>query len=239
MTTFVWKLHREACELLGIVRTQPSLEVCVDGDTVWIRCKDASDDLQRAFMQLPVVHSVATDDGQLIERGMRVPRGYVAGGPWMPIAEWMRVTLPVAGLSGLAPKAIPLEMVRSEEFKASQLLQTDIQAWAKYAASAPRVRLDHLSFAVAEDSTVFVRGKPLPPISGRRLVVQGRVAVEAGWTWRPALAVEVLEATLAIEPGNFAVLVGDGGWTLLSEEVFVQATRSAVRSASEELGYVC
>lgn len=239
MTTFVWKMHRDASELLGAVRTQPSLEVCTEGDTVWIRCEDANYEIQQAFLQLPVVHSIATDDGQLIKRGTRVPHGYVAEGPWIPIAQWMEVKLPIAGLSGIAPGPIPVELVRSETFETPQLLKTNIQVWTQYAVAAPRIRLDRLAFAARADGTVFVWGEPLPPIFGKRFVVHGRVAVEAGWTWQPAVDVGVLEAVLAIDPGYLAVMEEGGHWLSLADEGFVQATRSAVRTTSEELGYVC
>lgn len=239
MTIFVWKMHREASEHLGTVRTQAGLEVCAKGDTVWIRCEDPSEALHRTFMQLPAVHSIATDDGQLIQRGTRVPRGYIADGPWLPIAQWMKVTLPVASLGGVSPLPLPIDMVHGETFETPRFLQTDIQAWTKYAVSAPRVRLDQFAFAATANGTVFVRGEPLPPLTGKRFIWQGRIAVEAGWSWRPDIAVEVLEAALAIESDHLAVMYGDGRWLSLTEESFVQATRSAVRTTSEGLGYVC
>ena len=236
MTTFVWKMRHEASQLLGAVRTQPDLEVCAIGDSVWIRAEDASETLQQAFMELPAIHYTATDDGQLIERGKRVPQGHVPEGPWIVIAQWMPVALPVAVLAGTPARAATIEIVPGEQFETPQFLQTKLQTWTQYAVSAPRVRLDRLAFATAADGTVFIRGEPLPPISGRRFVIRGRIAIEAAWTWRPKVSAEVLEAALAIADGHLAVMYGDGNWLSLPSERFVQATRSAVRATSEEFG---
>jgi len=238
VTTYVWKMHRDSSELLGRIRTEPSLEVYADEDTVWIRCQDASEELQQIFMQLPATHSVATADGQLIERGRRVPQGYLPEGPWIGIAQWMEVTLPVAHLAGHMPRAVPVEMIPDARFETPQLLQTELQTWKQYVASAPRVRLERLAFLVASDGMVLVRGEPLPPLAGKRFVFQGRIAVEAGWAWLPAVSAEVLEAALPLTPGSVAVLYGDGRWYSIAEEEFVQATRSAVRAMSEGLGFV-
>lgn len=237
MTICVWKMHSDAGELLGRLRTHTGLEICVETSTVWIRCENASDALQQAFMKLPAIHFWAMQDGQLIERGTRLPRGYVAEGPWIPISQWMEVALPVAGLSGISPRPISIDTVRSEVLATPEVLQTDWPQWQQYVVTAPRIRIEQLAFAATADGMVFVRGAPLPPIPGKRFVVQGCIAVEAGWTWYPAIAVEILESALRINSGDMCVMYGNGSWQSISEDAFVQATRSSVRSAAEGFGH--
>lgn len=237
MTTSVWKMQREASMQLGAVRTRFGLEVCNEEDAVWIRCTEPDEKLLQTFMQLPVTHYVSTG-GQLTERGKRVPSGYIPEGPWIPIAEWIKVTLPVPAIGGIIESAVPIELIPNEDVEIPQLLKTDIHHWSRYAVGAPRVRLDRLAFAASEDGTVYVRGEPLPPIPGKRFTVRGRVAIEAGWTWRPAVAVEVLEAVLNVDPEHLAIMDSTGSWLSLTDECFLQASRSTVRNVAEELGHV-
>lgn len=239
MTNCIWKFHRDACTLLGSVRTESDLEVCEDEDVVWIRCQQASDELQKSFMRLPVVHFSASEDGQLIERGTRVPLGYVPKGPWIPIAQWMKVTAPIAGLSGCAPQPISIEMAPCDEFKLPQLMRTDFKVWGNYAVNAPLFRLERLAFATSGDGTIYIKGDPLPAIPGERYVLEDRIAVEAGWKWRPEVAPEVVQSALNIRADELVVLDRKGDWLCLSEECFVQASRAAVRATSQEFGYVC
>jgi hypothetical protein len=36
------------------------------------------------------------DDGQLVPQAKRVPLGYLPGGPWHPLTDWLQGTLPPA-----------------------------------------------------------------------------------------------------------------------------------------------
>ncbi len=238
MTTLIWKLHRDASRSLGDVRTVPDLEVCAEGEVLWLRHQQASDELQQSFMKLPVVHFTATENGQLVERGTRVPLGYVPEGPWMAITDWMKVKTPIARLGGHLPKCISLEMVPCEIFELPQLLRTEIELWSKYAITAPRIRLERLAFAASTEGVMFIKGDPLPAIAGNRYVLNGRIAVQAGWKWQPAVDSEVLQAALEVRADDLVVMDGNGDWICIAEDCFVQATRSAVRATSEELGYV-
>lgn len=237
MTTFVWKMQRQASKQLGAVRSQFGLEIFCEEETVWIQCEEPDEKLRQAFMQMNVIHYVATEEGQLIERGKRVPSGYVPDGPWIPIAEWISVSLPIAGIEGKLPRVVPIEIVPNEDVEIPQLLRTDIDQWSRYAINAPRVRLDRLAFAMTADGTVYVQGEPLPPIPGKRFTMRGRIAVEAGWTWQPAVSVGVLEAALAMDPGHLAIMDNTGSWMSMPEECFLKATRSSVRSMAEGLGH--
>ena len=61
-------------------------------------------------------------------------------------------------------KLADLRLVRSNVEKEANVLLVELRAWRNYAATAPRIRLLHLSFAVSDDGQVVIRGLPLPPL---------------------------------------------------------------------------
>jgi len=82
---------------------------------------------------------------------------------------------------------------------------------------------------------VLVQGEPLPPLPGRRFVVQGNVAVPAGFSWQPAVSPAVLARLLGAREDELALLYEDGTYCRLLAEQFVAATRAAVRATMAEM----
>jgi hypothetical protein len=88
---------------------------------------------------------------------------------------------------------------------------------------------------VADDrGRVIVRGAPLPPLPGVRLVEQDGIAVPAGWTWYPAIDAVVVRELLSLKSEDSARWNTAEGWQRISASDWVQTTRSAVRLTREE-----
>jgi hypothetical protein len=131
--------------------------------------------------------------------------------------------------------SVPLRIVRSTEERPIALLMTSLDDWREFALKAPEIRLRQLRFAVDEAGNVVVRGKPLPPLPGRQFVLHGNVAVQAGFTWEPAVSADVLSRRLGLSADALALFHEDGTFSRIEAEQFVPATRSAVR---ETAGFV-
>jgi len=131
--------------------------------------------------------------------------------------------------------SVPLRIVRSSEERPIALLITSLDDWREFALNAPEIRLRQLRFAVDEAGNVVVRGKPLPPLPGRQFVLDGNVAVQAGFTWEPAVSADVLSRRLGLSADALALFHEDGTFSRIEVEQFVPATRSAVR---ETAGFV-
>ena len=177
-------------------------------------------------------------DGQLRPVGTRVPRGRLPDGPWMALAEWLGVALPVAGLAGRISRRIPLALVRSCEPDEANLLVTGIEGWEDYAVTAPQVRLDRWQFAVAADGRVLVRGQPAPPLPGPRWIEREGIAVPAGWTWTPPVEPALLRRLLGLEGDDLALLHPGGTWERVPGAGLQRVCRSAVRRTAEGLRHV-
>lgn len=229
-----WRLKPEDAIWLGRVRHRPELEVCQADGSVWVRSASASDDLLTQLAGLPAVRFSVLADGQLVEWGRQVPRGYLPESPWSPLAQWMTVELPVPALAA-APRKVALQIVRHDVLEQPSILLAALADWHSYAVAAPQVRLDRLAFAVGDENRVVIRGQPLPPIKGVRFVERCGIAIQAGWTWQPAAAAEVLAAAIGMDGRELALFYADGRWDRVSESDFVQASRAAVRRSAEEV----
>ena len=131
---------------------------------------------------------------------------------------------------------IPLGLVRGGPEREATLLLTTRAEWTRFATSAPGVRLCRLSFAMAADDTVAVRGSPLPSMPGERFVEADGIAAPAGFTWSPAVGAAVLRRLFAVSEGGLALWRVDGTVTEIRAEQFVPATRSAARLSPAAAG---
>src|SRR5262249_30330574 len=127
---------------------------------------------------------------------------------------------------------VPIRIIRSAEELPIALLMTSPEDWREFALNAPEVRLRQLRFAVDGVGNVVVRGNPLPPLPGRQLVLNGNIAVQAGFAWEPAVSAEVLSRRLGLSAEALALFHEDGTFSRIEDEQFVPATRNAVRETA-------
>ncbi len=220
----------------GRLRTMAGVKACLTEERLWLRGFGQDEKLEKILCMLPGAERfLVAADGQLRPVGARVPRGRLPDGPWVTLAEWLGVDLPVAGLAGRMARRGSLALVRSCEAADANLLMTGFEGWEEYAVTAPQVRLDRWQFAVAADKRVLVRGQPLPPLPGPRWIQREGVAVPAGWTWSPPVEPGVLRRLLGLEGDDLALLHPDGTWEKVAGAGLQRVCRSAVRRTAEGL----
>ena len=170
--------------------------------------------------------------GELRKIGHRIPGGSLPSLAWQPLEKWLQVEISTLALPGNPPSPVALRLVRSSREEDPELLLVDLPALAQFVAMAPLVRLARLHYAVDDSGQALVRGRPLPPLSGRRFVLHGSVAVPAGFAWEPAVGVDVLERCFGATGGALVVWNEDGTITRLHTEQFVPVSRSGLRETS-------
>jgi MoxR-vWA-beta-propeller ternary system protein len=237
-STHAWaiRLHRADAAALAPLRLCPGVEVAEGSSDVWLRGRATEDWVHRALRRMPAVTRfewLAQDRLRPIES--RIPADAFPPLSWQPLDRWLQATLPLAALPAWEPRPVPLRLVRSEAEVPADLLVTGLGEWTSFALSCPEVRLRALQFAVTTDQRALVRGRPLPPLPGRRFVAHGPVAVPAGYSWRPAVSVAVVIRRLGLPADALALWHEDGAFTRLHAEQLVAATRSAVRATLQAL----
>jgi MoxR-vWA-beta-propeller ternary system protein len=227
-------VSRASKESIGSLRGLAEIEICAAAGEFWLRGPTADEALERKLRSLPGAERfLVLPDRQIQPAGSRLPRGRLPKGPWYPLADWVRVELPVPCLAGRLDRRARLSIVRCDAVEEASVLVTTSELWAAYAPDAPQVRLDCWQFAVAADGRVLVRGRPLPPLAGRPWVEREGICVPAGWAWSPPVEAAVLRRVLGLESGDLALLFPDGTWECVSGAHLVRATRSAVRKSLE------
>ena len=233
---FPWAIcmGREDAAALAAIRLVGGIEVAEAGKEIWLRGQSGDDSLDGKFSALPAnARYEWLKPDQLRRIDQRVPSGRFRALQWQPLVAWLQVELPVAALPALEPRPVSLRLIRSAEEREPELLLTDMESFQKFASQAAQVRLNCLQFAAASDGRVLVRGKPLPPLPGRRFVIHSGIAVPAGFAWQPAVSPEVLARRFAVSGAALVLWNEDGTITRLHGEQFIPVSRCAVRTTQQ------
>ena len=221
---------------LGHVRLLPAdaAEACVDGQSIWVRGDDLTEPLDLALRKIPGARRFEVlEDNRARPMGAHLCVGHLPAGPWAPLCDLLALKPQPAALAGRLPAGVPCRLARADRELPANLLLTQLLVWTQWANNAPLIRLARLTFAVADDGRVVVRGTPLPPLPGQTMVEQAGVATLCGLRWWPPVDAENLRALLGLKEGDLAILSADGDCEVISGELFVPASRSAVRLTAE------
>lgn len=217
-------------EIVGRLRLMAGVQILEDGDTLWLRGEELDDQQSRLLRSIPDAERfVVTTDGQLTNWNETVPCERLPAGDWQPLTHWLAVQLPTSAFAANVSRQIPLRLVRSEIPAEANWLRTTWSVWRDYATTAPQIRLNQWSFAVSDSQEVLIRGLPLPPIPGGRLVEQSGIALPAGLRFNPSLDSESIRQRLGVPENTLAVFRDEDQMEFVPESAFVRATRSAVR----------
>jgi hypothetical protein len=222
---------------LARVRPQRGLEVLEQKGAIWLRGEWHSDDLDRQLRLVPGgLRMAVLADGQTVPASKLVPLGRLPEGEWIPLVDWLRITLPAARPAPPQPiTPLTLWLVPSGCLREGALLETSLAGWCQYVDTAPQWRIDRWTFVAASDGQVIVRGLPLPPLPGVHWVLEESVAVPAGYAWSPAVDALTVQQALGLAAGELALLRPDGTWDRLAGDDWTRASRSAARATREAL----
>jgi len=259
--SFQWiiRIALTDAESLAPLRLIRGIDVAEKEPFVWVRGAGDDEKVERLVRALPAIARYEVTAGNRLRKlESRIPGESLPALNWQPLGTWLRVRMPLT--PALSPsdgerektvlrpthsstdeeredaslRAVSIQIVRSAEERPIDLLMTSIAEWRDFALNAPELRLRHLRFAVDAAGNVIIRGKPLPPLPGRQFVLHANIAVQAGFTWEPAVSAEVLVRRLGLSADALALLFDDGTFSRIESEQFVPATRSAIRETAAE-----
>lgn len=252
--SWVIRIALADAESLAPLRLTRGIEVSEKEPFIWVRGASNDEKLERLVRALPAVARYQVSSGNRLRNlESRIPSETLPALNWQPVNTWLRVQMPSSPYVGKCPPPrvggyeghgglvaarpglplVSIQIARSAEERPVELLVTIVDDWREFAVTAPEIRLRQLRFAADVDGNVVIRGKPLPPLPGRQFVLHGNIAVQAGFTWDPAVTADVLSRRLGLSADALALFHEDGTFSRIEAEQFVPATRSAVRETAE------
>ena len=230
----------------GPLRHASGIEAAVVADRLWLRGAGADEALLSKLRCLPALaRYVVGAEGVLVVEGERLPHGRLPDALWQPLHACLPLEIPaVRRVDDPARRVVPrlpVSSVRGSDPGDPGILLVESAVWAAHAGGAPAIRLARWSFAASATGWIMVRGRPLPSLPGRRFVEEAGVAIEAGWAWTPRVGPDVLRALVGAGRGDLVILDRDGDGrtlraTIVPEDAFVNATRSAARLNHRAIG---
>lgn len=221
----------EACAL----RLEAGIEVGETPDSVWLRGRGVDEALGRRLKTLPAsAWYVWLENGRMRPRGSRLATESMPELAWAPLRAWARIEPPPARLAAGLSQRVQPRLVAAQTTAASNAMLLDFSTWSAWALRAPVARLERLEFATAADGKTLVLGAPAPSAPGRHCVATDGVVTPAGLTWEPLVSAEVIRRGCGAGEGD-VVFWDESGARVLGRELFVPATRAAVRATRRAL----
>ncbi|HEY1200471.1 MAG TPA: hypothetical protein VGE79_05800 [Niastella sp.] len=215
---------------LGSVRCLPGLQAAEDEGFIWVRGINALDNIDLRIRQLPGLHTYTSDaDNNLFPPGGLTPVAKLKPLKWVPVAEYITVTLPVSALPGKVSLQHVIKLIPSGRLQESNVLLASLATWKNYAETAPLVRLQQTRFAVSENNKVLIMGTPLPALPGREYVLQDTLLLPCGFEFDPPAISELVIARLDPSKESLLLFDTDGTWEKVPKNAFMPSTRSAIR----------
>lgn len=215
---------------LGSVRCLPGLQAAEDEGFIWVRGINALDNIDLRIRQLPGLHTYTPDaDNNLFPPGGLTPVAKLKPLKWVPVAEYITVTLPVSALPGKVNLQHTIRLIPSGRSQEGDVLLTSLTTWKTYAETAPLVRLQQTRFAVSENNKVLIMGTPLPALPGREYVLQDTLLLPCGFEFDPPAISELVIARFDPSKESLLLFDTDGTWEKVPKNAFMPSTRSAIR----------
>ena len=198
-----------------------------DEGRLWLRLPVADEEV---FARLPMLGRWTSDTGNTLTRlGRKVPDRRMPDSGWKPLAAWLGLLFPAKSAPGMSPFPIGFGLVDSDVFREAGALLARWGCFESWAEQVLSPRLGCLRFALDDAGRVLVTGDPLPAVDGTPYWKCGRLWLPAGkdlpdWVWP-----ELVEEAFKLPEGCSALLDEAGGHSVIPDEAFVKASRTAVR----------
>ena len=236
---------------LAMLRGNISAELLLTGgdageESPWIWLRGRGELVAPELFAIPgAEHFQMHASGPPIPIGGKVPSVEQPEGRWVPIKDWVHVTLPIAGLEGKV-KGVPVRLVPANAVRPPSLLLCELSDFTEFVLHSTVLRLRDLEFAATREGKLLCRGTPLPSVQGEYWWAEHGLALPAGWTWQPAVDSAVLFESLSTtyvssyEDGSYDgqfmfLLYPDGRIDVIEADAWCPSTYAAVRATEEAI----
>ena len=229
MTELIMVLAPKDKEALGAVRHYSSITVAEAEGHIWLRGIPLQNE-DNNLRQLPALYTYKLDENNnLFPLNKVTPVGKLPATDWLRLSDFLPVSLPVSGFPGSNQQAVTVKLVPSLQSSAAVALLTPLQIFARYAETAPLIRLAQTRFAVSAGKEALIIGEPLLPIPGRTLYKSNKLLIPCGWDFELPVVASLIEKKLKQADHGYMLFDTTGNWEFIDRINFIETSRSAIR----------
>lgn len=216
---------------LGRLRLESDLQAARDSaGHVWLRGSDDSLEVFQQVRRLSGARRYRLDAaGRLIPLNRRLPIGPLPALDWRPIRDFVGCDPRQVQYAPPATRKLDLRLVRGgRRERPANLLITAAATFLAWVEAAPAYRLTSLRFAADNAGQILVTGAHLPPLRGRRYVLQDDIAVPSAYRWEPNVPNAIVRQVLRLG-GDQLAIADPAGVQRLQRTDLQPLSRSAAR----------
>ena len=210
------RLPASSLKVLADLRREPGIMATPDGDHVWVRWEAGSEAVLRRLLPVPGVELYARRDALWYRPGAHLPTFTVPTDLEHGAIPLARAVTPrpirAIGHQGAEPLPVRLGLARTATVRDATALRcalADLGRWAELAGTAELAVLE----AARAGDELLIRGRPLPPIAGRRYWGD-RLLTPLGFRPEPSLPEPALRRALGVAEEEIVLLEADGFETI-------------------------
>lgn len=200
-------------ELAGI-RHFTNLQVGVANGTIWLKGIELYQTNHVALKTITGVQLYYEKGSTLYPDGSLLPYGRVPEVLWTPISRALPIEKPAYNHNyfGVESKVKMLLVPQHTEKKAAAMV-VNISDLEDYISTAPRVRLQHLSWTIIGEKALIL-GSPLLPINGKSYWKENHFLIPTGYGFEISLLQSELNDVIN-EANDFVLWTTSGSYTII------------------------
>ncbi|RYE13080.1 MAG: hypothetical protein EOP45_21780 [Sphingobacteriaceae bacterium] len=163
--SYYLSLSGERRDALGALRHLKNLKIAFEGNQIWIKDLSFEQVNSVEVRSIPGKRIYYADSGKLFLKDSYLPDRVVPALLWTPIERGLPIKLPVFNHNYLGIKEkVSIKIITSDKERPAAAMIIPLSNLKDYINTAPAVRLINLSWAIIDQKTAFLLGKPLLPL---------------------------------------------------------------------------
>ena len=246
MPAVEWMIKIPAVERESLFEFRKAGNVLFADDDAWwwlrgnANSTEAWEGILEIARRIPGAAGFTLENSSLIPVGCQLPIMNYPELAWAELSQCLQLESPKTRWVATPTDRAAIRFERTATHWANceretTLLLCQFSDWFDWVVRTSEIRLSPLSYAVDETGETLVRGTPIPPLSGLGFVEYDNVALPVGFSWKPAVSVNILNQIMKGSPRESTVVLPDESIRRVQNTEFVQATRSAIRETASQL----
>lgn len=223
-------IQKQDEDFLAKIRHWINIKMAFEGDFIWI--KDLSTEQIQSFeiKTIPSHILYYAQNGKLFLHNSLLPNRNIPALLWTPIERALPVKLPAFNHNYFGTKEkININLIVSYIENEAFAMVTTISILDEYIQTAPKIRLQNISWALAEEDKLILFGQPILPIRGEILWRNKDFLIPAGYDFELHLLADQLNDMINPKKDAWVVWDTDGNYFLIPKQISKPLSLSSFR----------